>query len=328
MPTIIVMEFSTAIAGRGVYPVGNNGDSLDFSTGTVRSIDLNDSDSYFGDIQQDSTASDQTLVSDFTYSAGTISAGSWVSSAGQTTLTSADGTSTIKVGYIRLESGVDAKELLIIEVISGTFDPTAVYNSLGANDANGGFAYAVACFSRDTRILTKRGELTVEELNAGDLIVTQDNGVQPVRWVGSQVVCATGELAPVVIKAGVLGNARALRVSPCHRMLITGQKAQLLFGESQVLVAAKHLTGWDGIYVERTKNVEYFHIMFESHQIIMAEGAMTESFFPGDVCMNSMAAEAKEEIFTIFPELRISLIGYGGLARRSLKAYEAQLLAA
>ncbi len=287
----------------------------------------------------DSNGSDDTLFGDLTHTGGAdvpdqdvsastvagVNAGDTIDLRYKYTFTGSDG-STGTVYFIATNGAANYGPLMVSDT---PLDPSVTY-TFGAFNTDGAVPYdtLVPCFGRGTRIKTEQGYIAVEYLTIDHSVLTMDQGYQPINWIGSRVVCATDKLAPIVIEAGVLGNTRTLRVSPCHRMLITGAKAQLLFGESEVLVAAKHLVGWDGIYVERTKTVEYFHIMFESHQIIMAEGAMTESFFPGDACMNSMAIEAKEEIFTIFPELRISLIGYGGLVRRSLKAYEAQLLAA
>ena len=51
-------------------------------------------------------------------------------------------------------------------------------------------------------------------------------------------VAGAGAGAPVLIPAGALGNTRDLLVSQQHRMLVTGWRAELMFGEPEVLVAA------------------------------------------------------------------------------------------
>ena len=112
----------------------------------------------------------------------------------------------------------------------------------------------IVCFTRGTMIMTPNGEVAIEDLAEGDLVTTRDNGDQPLRWIGSQVVKATGKRAPVMIKEGALGNDRDLRVSQLHRMLIADWRAELMFDEPEVLAAAKHLVNGDTIYVEENSD--------------------------------------------------------------------------
>ena len=66
----------------------------------------------------------------------------------------------------------------------------------------------IICFASGTNILTSAGEVAIEDLQVGQLVATLDHGLQPLRWVGSRKVSAAGKLAPIVIRAGVLGNKR------------------------------------------------------------------------------------------------------------------------
>ncbi|WP_189640226.1 Hint domain-containing protein, partial [Paramylibacter ulvae] len=184
----------------------------------------------------------------------------------------------------------------------------------------------LVCFARGTMIRTETGEKAIEDLVTGDRVVTRDNGVQELRWIGSRTVSATGNFAPIMIKAGAMGNDRDLMVSPQHRMLIEGWKAEMLYGEAEVLAAAKHLVNGDSIYAQEGGEVEYFHMLFDQHELVIANGAISESFHPGELGMGSMAEEAREEIFALFPELRVDAQNYGPSARSSLKSYEAQIL--
>ena len=95
----------------------------------------------------------------------------------------------------------------------------------------------IICFTEGTRISTPHGQRNIETLGIGDEVLTLDNGVQRIRWIGRRTVPAVGKLAPVRIKAGAFENARDLLVSPQHRMLLDGWRAQLLFGEEQVLTS-------------------------------------------------------------------------------------------
>lgn len=186
----------------------------------------------------------------------------------------------------------------------------------------------VVCFARDTMIMTPSGERAVQDLAVGDEVVTRDNGVQTIRWAGRRVVPAKGALAPIVIRSGMVGNTRELRVSPLHRVLVEGWRAEMLFGVREVLVAAKHLLNGDTVYAEEGGEVEYHHILFDRHEIITANGAAAESLHPGKESVDGFGAEAREEIFSIFPELRDDPDAYGPAARSSLRAFEAHVLSA
>jgi hypothetical protein len=182
----------------------------------------------------------------------------------------------------------------------------------------------VICFARGTRIATQRGEVAIEDLGAGDMVLTMDRGYQEIRWIGSTRVPRRGKLAPVRIKAGTMGNARDLVVSPQHRILVKGPEIEMLFGQSEALVAAKHLINGESIVREEGGEVEYFHMLFDDHEIVFAEGTPSESFHPGAVGLDGMAEEARSEIFALFPELEADVTAYGASCRMSLKGYEAK----
>jgi len=185
----------------------------------------------------------------------------------------------------------------------------------------------IICFTPGTRIATPNGLVAIEYLKIGDLVVTRDQGLQPIRWFESRTVPAVDRFAPVRIRKNVLsGQDRDLIVSPQHRVLFQGYQAELLFGEREVLVSAKHLIDGMDVTQDEQSAVTYIHIMFDSHQVIYAEGAATESFHPGDIGMTAVSDQAREELFAIFPELRADQSTYGNTARRCLKAHEAKLI--
>ncbi|MBT5822635.1 MAG: hypothetical protein HOH68_09930 [Rhodobacteraceae bacterium] len=99
----------------------------------------------------------------------------------------------------------------------------------------------VVCFTYSTEILTKRGKQPIENLRVGDMIVTRNNGLQPLNWIGSKTVPAEGKASPICISAGTLGNLSDLLISPNHRMLISAASSDLLFGQQKVLINAKRL---------------------------------------------------------------------------------------
>lgn len=186
----------------------------------------------------------------------------------------------------------------------------------------------VICFVAGTLIRTPAGERPIETLRPGDLVVTADRGLQPVRWIGRNRVPGGGHLAPVRIAKGALGNDRPLIVSPQHRLLSATPGHRLHFGTSEVLVAAKHLIDGDRVTQAACETVDYLHVMFDRHEIIFANGVAVESFHPGDIGLGAIADPAREELFEIFPDLRSLPATYGPTSRRCLRRWEAQLLSA
>lgn len=190
-------------------------------------------------------------------------------------------------------------------------------------------ATSVPCFVAGTLIATPDGDRRAEQLQPGDLIMTKDEGAQPLRWIGSRRVAATGEFAPIYIRANTLGQHRDLLVSPLHRVLIKDNLAELLFGEAEVLVAARDLVNDHSITRREGGEVTYVHLLFDRHQVVFSEGLETESFLPGPQTSSSFESEVVEEIYSIFPELNPETgAGFPTAARRTLKRYEAELLRA
>ena len=193
----------------------------------------------------------------------------------------------------------------------------------------------IPCFTPGTLIATPQGERRVEDLEIGDRVITRDNGIQEIRWLG-QTTLTGGDLLqaqhlkPVMIGKGALGNGlpeRDMMVSPNHRVLIANDRTALYFDETEVLVAAKHLRELDGVDVVDADQVTYIHFMFDQHEVVLSDGAWTESFQPGDLSLRGVGQDQRREIFELFPELqtRQGLDGYQS-ARRSLRKHEARLL--
>ncbi len=200
----------------------------------------------------------------------------------------------------------------------------------GPESADGAFSadlqlLTVVCFAKGTLIETPDGPRYVETLAEGDLVHTLDDGVQPIRWIGRRRVAGRGPNAPVRIKAGALGNLRTLWVSQNHRMLRAGPAAELLFGQAEVLVAAKHLVNDDSIRIVETKAVEYVHFLFDKHQIVFAEGCPAESLYPGPQTLDVVSEEGRDEILELFPELQ-NADPDQQLSRYALRAHEARAL--
>lgn len=198
------------------------------------------------------------------------------------------------------------------------------YSTQGASDNV--HQEVVPCFVKGTMIKTACGEVPIERLVKGDLVFTQDAGYQPVVWVGTKTVPVNENTAPIRFEVGSVGNDRPLMVSPNHRMLVRSLHAELLFGSSEVLVCAKHLTKLSGVTRSWPEHVTYVHVLFESHQIICANGAMSESFHPGKEALSALEHETRQEVLNLFPELAQDDTFKAMTARTCLKSYETSAL--
>ncbi|NSX54069.1 Hint domain-containing protein [Parasulfitobacter algicola] len=185
----------------------------------------------------------------------------------------------------------------------------------------------IICFAQGTSILTPHGLRNVQDLKVGDLVVTRDNGVQAIRWTGSRTLFAQGKMAPIEFAPGsIMNNDRTLRVSPQHRMLISNYRAQLYFGEDEVLVAAKHLVNGRDIVRIAPQLVTYHHILFDQHEVIFSNGAQTESYNPGQYSLGGIDPKAREELFSLFPDLKAGTKAYGPSARMTVRGTQSHML--
>jgi Hint domain-containing protein len=186
--------------------------------------------------------------------------------------------------------------------------------------------FGPACFTPGTWIDVPGGRRLIEELRPGDLVLTRDHDAQPLLQLSRQRVTASGVFAPVRFAAGALGNEAALLVSQQHRMLITGWRAQLYYGEDEVLVPALHLLNDHSIRLQPGGQVEYIHLLFQRHEIVTAAGIASESFYPAQADAQADRAAAAE-IRALFPDL-VPDMQQARLARPVIKRFEAALLRA
>jgi hypothetical protein len=138
----------------------------------------------------------------------------------------------------------------------------------------------VACYCAGTLIRTPCGNERVEKLQIGDEVMTASGAARPIKWIGrrsylGRFVTGRKDILPICIKAGALDDnvpKRDLWISPNHAMYLDG-----------VLIEAKDLVnGTSIVQAERADKVEYVHIELESHDVIIAEGALAETFIDDD----------------------------------------------
>lgn len=141
-------------------------------------------------------------------------------------------------------------------------------------------------------------------------VVTRDNGLQRVYWVGRRDVGyremqADRLLRPVFIAKGSLGNDQPKQnmvVSPEHRMLIR-PGLSFLPTDEELLVAVRHLINHRTIKTVGMLGVSYIHFMCSKHQVILANGAWTETFHPDDETMRGLGSAQKQELIDLFPSI-------------------------
>ena len=241
-----------------------------------------------------------------------VSAGDSVTlSSGEVVTLNADGTLTI------VSDGDEAVESFTYTVQSST----------GETDIGFITVDTVPCFVAGTLIDTPEGLREVETLRVGDLVLTQDDGAQPLRWIGMRQVAAEGNFAPIRIRAGSFGAERDVLISPQHRILVRDPLADLMFGEAEVLVAAKDLVNGSSVTVQEGGEVCYVHLLLDRHQVIFSEGMASESFLPGPQILGGLEEAVQAEICALFPEIDPRTgEGYSPAARRMLRGYEARAL--
>jgi hypothetical protein len=156
---------------------------------------------------------------------------------------------------------------------------------------------STVCFMPGTMIRTPDGEVAVETLNRGDLVLTADNRAEPVVWIGRQTVSRLfsdpARVWPIRIRAGALGEnvpVRDLLISPDHAILVDG-----------MLVQAGALV--NGLSITREGTVPatftYYHVETGDHSLILAENVPAETFVDN---ADRLAFDNWDEHQAIYPE--------------------------
>ncbi|MBO9453621.1 Hint domain-containing protein [Paracoccus sp. R12_1] len=190
-------------------------------------------------------------------------------------------------------------------------EPALFFRSIAVDGHNDAFP----CYAAGTMIDTPNGQTPVEKLKVGDLIWTLKNSQQPIRWIGQRRITfprdgSRDHLRPVRIDLNLLTGAACegrltITVSPQHRILLRSPIVQRMFDTPEILVPAKALLGRPGCrVVEDIPAITYVHFICDDHQIVAADGVLSESLYLGDQACSMLGREAMSEIMEIFPELR------------------------
>jgi hypothetical protein len=132
------------------------------------------------------------------------------------------------------------------------------------------------CFLRGTSIATSTGEVFIEDLQIGDRVETEGGNVRAVKWIGRHSYkrsgpCWNDSVVPIRICRHALGHNtphQDLYLSPGHALFIGG-----------VLIRVSDLVNGTSIApAPHRKTIEYYQIVLDSHDVILAEGVQAETF--------------------------------------------------
>lgn len=167
------------------------------------------------------------------------------------------------------------------------------------------FLSAIPCLTAEVSVATREGARAIGDLAPGAQVMTRDNGLQTLRWIGARrfdggCLALNPLLRPIRIAAGALGAGLPLRdltVSPNHRMLTPGPG-----GEARV--AARDLVGLDGVaIVDAPEGVTYLQLLFDRPEMLLCDGVWTESFDPTPVALAAFDAAQRAELLALRGDL-------------------------
>jgi len=292
------------------------GETLTFNTTNATEVVVDD---VGGETNFADNDGGQRLDADVTLDGTTFSAGTRIEAEYLIVLRDPDGNEYTAIAVNIVDSSpsyATIEALAFVDAVPPTNVPLEII-SASEGPSNGGpnaidESQIVPCLCKGTLIETDQGRRPVETLRAGDRILCADGSFGTLRRIFEVSLTQDDlkrdtRLFPVRILAGALGKGlpdRDLLVSRQHRMLMSSNISERMFDVRDVLIPAIRLTALPGIYTDDTvSDVTYFHILFDQHEIIFAEGAPTESLFTGPEALKAISPDARREILSLFPEL-------------------------
>lgn len=174
----------------------------------------------------------------------------------------------------------------------------------------------IVCFTRDMAIKTDCGGKLVQDLEIGDRVWTLDHGYQPIRFIYAWRSPAIGKNRPIIFEPGTINNDRVVRLSQEHRILAASIAPELraaILGwpfdnahiDDNLLIKGSLLVNGGSVRIDtRPGWVEYYHIMFDRHELIDCHGSISESWQPKWKNLHREDG-ARTEIERLFPEFKM-----------------------
>lgn len=192
------------------------------------------------------------------------------------------------------------------------------------------------CFAEGAEIATPRGPRRVEQLRAGDRVLTEDGRNVAVAWIGSsrysrEQAAREARLRPVHLHAHALGPGlpeRELVLSPQHRIVVEGAACELLFGTERAFVVARHLPEPFASQPEPEAELVYYHLLLETHEILVANGLPAESFQPARRLIEALSDATRAALMTVLAALGAEAMLSRPDALPTLTSREARVLMA
>ncbi len=311
MPFVYIYSPSDFIGGlpneQGAQAAGSGPWNLTLAPGAQPTvIEISDDDLVFDEVDSNQVLAGDVNIDGTSYSSGTTvhtAYDLWNSSTGHKI-------TSVHFGGTGYEQGAVHGVVSTVELQPGT---TYTFNrERTSHQQNNEYTDYVACFASGSRIETPHGPIPVEQLKSGDEICTACGEVRVLRLALNTTVSADDlarneKLHPVRITAGSLGAGlpkHDLLVSPQHRMLANVAICKRMFGTEELFLSAIKLTALPGIYVDTSlTGVTYHHLVFDQHEVILAEGAPTESFYCGDQALYALTKDVRAEISALFGDM-------------------------
>ena len=191
------------------------------------------------------------------------------------------------------------------------------------------------CLAHDTLIRTPHGLRQIGDIRPGDLVDTVDGGAQTVVWIGTrqidfETMPEMQKHRPVLIRRNAFGDGRPYRdlvVSPQHSIVFDSWEASYLTGVEEAMAPAKALVnGSSVVKLHDCEKVTYCHLLFDRHHVIWAHGMPVESLFLGDLAVDTIKQESRDELRAIFPNLAKAQGNFRQRARTRMTTPEAALM--
>ncbi|WP_208349723.1 Hint domain-containing protein [Pseudaestuariivita rosea] len=167
----------------------------------------------------------------------------------------------------------------------------------------------------NSEIRTPCGPRRISCIRPGDLIITRDNGLQPVRMVWSyhlhDVLQPSKPRSPVCLKTRAVGPMMPMKpliLAPDHKVLVPSYLVASADDADQAcFLAASGLAGSNALayYDANGQAGEFFNLVFDHHEIIFANGLPVESFRPTVEALSCVDETARAEITARFPALKL-----------------------
>jgi len=196
--------------------------------------------------------------------------------------------------------------------IQGLTHEGTVKDFTGLAPARPLFEEAFSAFCHGTLLATPNGPMAVEDIWPGETVLT-DQGPMPLMWKGCMTLTPQQpgqvDVTPPLtrIQADSFGMSRPVRdllLGPGARIANRSGDMQANIGHDRALVQATDMHDGEGVIgINPISAVRVFHLAFENHVLIEANGIEVESFHPGVQVGQLLYAHGLQLYLSFFPHI-------------------------